>query len=137
MVPCSSPSRPPAPQIWVKRWEWKWVPQTLPNGCVVNVAQSECTFVHADTVLPALPEWPRWKPSQIELSHLPADEYWRLTFLPHYEFCEACGPVCQCGQTTCGPEVQWKQQWTRIETPRAWRWVRAQDHCDVEVEEHF
>lgn len=126
------PSVPPAPQIWVKRWDWQWVPQQLPDCAVVNVAQAECTFVQTDTVLPALPDWPRWKPNAVAQTHLPIDEYWRLTFLPHYQLCDTCGIDCHCGQKPCGLECQWKQVWTRIETPRAWRWVRTIKPCECE-----
>ena len=127
--------KPPEPQIWVKRWDWQWVPQQLPDGTTVNVAQAECTFLQGDTLLPAIPDWPRWKHSQVVLSNLPADEYWRLSFLPHHELPEvSCD--CQCAPKVCGLECQWKPVWTRIETPRACRWISTVKPCECHDESH-
>ena len=78
------------------------------------VSQAVCTFVLADKMLPAVKDWPRWKLDNAE--QLPVDEYWRVTFTP-----QVAGP----SSTECGPLVTWNPIWTKIETPKAWRWVSS------------
>ena len=115
--PCSAP---PATQIWVKRFEWEWIPQLAADGvCTVLVPNARCTFVQGDIVLPALQDWPRWQPNASV--KLPLDEYWRLTFIPQVQCPDPTNP-CYVG---CGVQTEWSPVWTRIETPRAWRWVSS------------
>jgi len=124
--PCSAP---PATQIWVKRYEWDWLPQlsadgsvpSAPSGCCgpVIIPNARCTFVHADTVLPALQDWPRWRPDASV--KLPLDEYWRLSFIQQVR----CPDPCNLNYVGCGVHAEWVPVWTRIETPRAWRWVAS------------
>jgi hypothetical protein len=114
-------SSAPTPQIWVKRYVWQWVPipaasETCPPPLV---PQAVCTFEPADKVLPAIKDWPRWKTDND--AQLPVDEYWRATFVPQV--------TCPEG-SQCGPQVQWSTVWTKIETPRAWRWVSSGCPCD-------
>jgi hypothetical protein len=115
--PCSAP---PATQIWVKRFEWEWVPQPpVEDSPPILVPQATCTFLQGDTVLPAIQDWPRWRPSANV--KLPLDEYWRLTFVPQVQCLDPTNP----DYVGCGVQTQWAPVWTRIETPRAWRWVAS------------
>lgn len=115
----------PATQIWVKRYVWSWVPvPTTDDSCPPPlVPQAVCTFELADKVLPAIKDWPRWKYDNAV--QLPVDEYWRVTWSPQVT-CPA--------SNQCGPQVQWNPIWTKIETPRAWRWISSA--CDHSCSEH-
>ena len=100
---CQKEMASPPVSIWVKRWELRWEP--IPETDELQQLAS-CTWQQCDVALPALPDWPRWKPGP---SQLPLDEYWRLSYALH-----GC---------------EWQPVWTRIETPRAWRWVASPAPC--------
>lgn len=110
----------PTPQIWVKRHVWQWVKVTTPDQTTPAplIPQAVCTFELADKILPAIKDWPRWKIDNE--AQLPVDEYWRVTFVPQVSCPDS---------NECGPQVQWSPVWTKIETPRAWRWVSSSCPC--------
>lgn len=107
---------PPPPAIWVRRWAWEWIPTAAPDGqsCTL-LPQATCSFLQGDMALPAVQDWPRWKPNQGDGS-LPLDEYYKVQYIPQY----VCGDE---PSAACGLQVTWQPVWTRIDTPRAWRWV--------------
>ena len=113
---------PPPTAIWVKRWELSWVQTDVPcEGAPCSWQQvATCTWQQGDVALPALADWPRWKPGP---SNLPLDEYYRLSWVPQFVCPDPQMPVTCLDY--CGLQQDWQPVWTRIETPRAWRWVSA------------
>jgi len=111
---------PLPPSIWVQRWEWSLQP-VGDNACTVTPVAT-CQWYQADTVLPAVCDWPRWK--SCKGNSLPPDEYYEVTWLPEYTM-----PTDP--SSCCGPVPIWKASWKRIPTPRAFRWVASQCPCDA------
>ena len=111
---------PPPTTIWVKRWELSWQQTAAPcPGAPCSYQQvATCTFLPGQISVPALEDWPRWKPNP---EGLPLDEYYKLSYVPQYVCPDPCAPV-NC-LNYCGLQPQYLPVWTRIETPRAWRWI--------------
>lgn len=120
-LPTTPPCTPPPTSVWVKRWELSWTPAAAAcEGFPCSWQQvATCTWQQCDLALPAVADWPRWKPGP---SNLPLDEYWTLSYVPQVVCPDPNASPCL---TYCGLQQQWQPVWTKIETPRAWRWVPA------------
>ena len=122
----------PPPLIFVKRWDYIWTQMgdVCQDGGCEWARVARCSFTQGLMCLPAKPNWPRW---QIDNSDsLPPDEYWQVSFAPQY----AC-PALQTAPEGapdlsnpcygCGLTLTWVPTWTRIPTPRSYRWVQCPD----------
>ena len=130
-LPGGAPSclAPPS-SVWVKRWELKWMPNSADDPADSNCAWQQvatCSWYQGEVVLPAVKDWPRWRTD----TALPADEYYRVTYVPSYSCPPSGADQCQYG----GLVQTWQQVFTRIETPRALRWLTAAQACAPQVAE--
>lgn len=66
--------------------------------------------------LPAVADWPRWRRAAGD-GALPPDEYFLLSWAPTYE---CSNPATD---SDVGLVLVPQPSWTRIETPKAYRWV--------------
>jgi len=118
---------PPGPSIWVKRWELKWV-LAAANACDATTATgcswhqvATCNWYAGEVILPAVPDWPRWK--NTGTNGLPPDEYYRLTYVAQYTCPDTTIETYNKCLNGCGLTLKWSPVFTKIETPRAWRYV--------------
>jgi len=128
--PAGTCDGPPAPQVWVKRWVWKWQsvsattdPDLVCAGDTCNYMRvAACTFKQGRYILPAICDWPRWRLTACNA--LPPDEYFQVTYEEQWRCPDPLVDQCSCGLLKF-----WIPMIQKIETPRDVRWVH--DMCET------